>query len=100
MKAPKTAPAKSPTTLEGIADRNIYLKIDLPSGKTCIVKRFKGKHVQQAHRLMNSDGSDMVDCLVAILCEIDGKPIIKEDLPEMDGLDYIKIITPIGELFV
>jgi len=97
----KTLPAKKPTTLEGIADRNIYLEFDLPSGKKCVIKRFKGKHVQQAQRLMDAKlgGEDFADCLAAMLVEIDGKPVIKEDLPEMDGVDYLKMITPINQLF-
>jgi len=96
----KTLPAKQPTTLEGIADRNIYQEFDLPSGKKCIIKRFKGKHVQQAQRLMNSDGSDMAECLASILVEIDGKQVFKDEFEEMDGVDYLKIMTPINQLFV
>lgn len=100
--AEKTLPAKKPTTLEGIADRNIYQEFDLPSGKKCVIKRFKGKHVQQAQRLMDAKlgGEDFADCLAAMLVEIDGKPILKEDLPEMDGMDYLKMITPVNKLFI
>jgi len=98
-KTPKTQPSKNPAALSA-EERNVYLEFDLPSGKKCVIKRFKGKHVQQAQRLMNEDGSDMADCLAAILIEIDGKPIFKEELPEMDGVDYLKIITPINQLFV
>jgi len=95
---PKTQPSNNPNAVSA-ADRNIYLEFDLPSGKKCVIHRFKGKHVQQAQRLMNNDGTDMGDCLAAILCEIDGKKFVKEDLAEMDGVDYLKIITPINQLF-
>lgn len=97
---PKTQPAKKPTTIEGIENRNVYLSFELPSGKKCEIKRFKGKHVQQAQRLMNSDGSDMAECLASILVEIDGKPVFKDEFDEMDGVDYLKIMTPINQLFV
>jgi hypothetical protein len=98
--AEKTQKAKQPTTLEGIADRNIYQEFELPSGKICTIKRFKGKHVQQAQRLMQKDGSDYADCLASILVEIDGKPVFKEELPEMDGVDYMKMMNPINQLFL
>jgi len=96
----KTQKSKTPTTIEGIADRNIYQEFELPSGKICTIKRFKGKHVQQAQRLMNSDGSDMAECLASILIEIDGKAVFKDEFQEMDGVDYLKIMTPINQLFV
>lgn len=99
MKNPKTLPSSNPNAVSA-EDRNVYLEFDLPSGKHCVIKRFKGKHVQQAQRLMSDDGTDMGDCLAAILVTIDGKSIVKEDLPEMDGIDYLKIITPINQLFV
>ena len=101
MSEKKTLQAKKPTTLEGIADRNIYQEFTLPSGKNCVIKRFKGKHVQQAQRLMDTSlgGEDFADCLASMLVEIDGRPILKEDLPEMDGVDYLKLITPINQLF-
>ena len=100
MAEKKTLPAKQPTTLEGIENRNIYQEFDLPSGKKCVIKRFKGKHVQQAQRLMNSDGSDMAECLASILVEIDGKQVFKDEFEEMDGVDYLKVMTPINQLFV
>jgi len=100
MAEKNTLKAKQPTTLEGIENRNVYLEFELPSGKTCVIKRFKGKHVQQAQRLMNSDGSDMAECLASILVEIDGKQVFKDEFNEMDGVDYLKIMTPINQLFV
>lgn len=89
-----------PSTIEGIAERNIYEEFTLPSGKICTISRFKGKHVQQAQRLMNTDGSDMAECLASILILIDGKKVFKEEFEEMDGVDYLKIMTPINQLFV
>lgn len=96
----KTQKAKTPTTLQGVEDRNIYLEFDLPSGKKCTIKRFKGKHVQQAQRLMNDEGSDMAECLASLLVEVDGKALFKDEFEEMDGVDYLKIMTPINQLFV
>jgi len=100
MENKKTVKSVNPNAVSA-EDRNIYQEFDLPSGKKCIIKRFKGKHVQQAQRLMDAKlgGEDFADCLAAMLVEIDGKPVIKEDLPEMDGVDYLKMITPINQLF-
>lgn len=100
MATPKTVKSVNPNAVSA-EERNIYQEFDLPSGKKCVIKRFKGKHVQQAQRLMDAKlgGEDFADCLAAMLVEIDGKPVIKEDLPEMDGVDYLKMITPINQLF-
>lgn len=96
---PKTQKSKNPTAVNA-EDRNVYLEFELPSGKQCVIKRFKGKHVQQAQRLMNTDGSDMAECLASILVEIEGKSVFKDEFSEMDGVDYLKIMTPINQLFV
>ena len=101
MATPKTQKQEKTTgTIEGIENRNVFLEFDLPSGKKCVIKRFKGKHVQQAQRLMNSEGTDMAECLASILVEIDGKQLFKDEFAEMDGVDYLKVITPINQLFV
>ena len=100
---PKTQKQQNTTgTIEGIENRNVFSEFVLPSGKKCVIKRFKGKHVQQAQRLMNPllKGEDYADCLAATLVEIDGKKMLVEDLPEMDGVDYMKMMNPINQLFV
>jgi hypothetical protein len=98
-KLPTTKKSQNPNAISA-EDRNVYQEFDLPSGKHCVISRFKGKHVQQASRLMNSDGSDMAECLASILVKIDGKPVFKDEFEEMDGVDYLKIMTPINQLFV
>lgn len=96
---PKTPASRNPNAVTA-EERNEWLEFELPSGKVCKISRFKGKHVQQAKRLMNDDGSDLAECLGAILCTIDGAKIQKEDFAEMDGMDYFKILKPINELFL
>ena len=100
---PKTQKQEKTTgTIEAIENRNIYLEFELPSGKKCVIKRFKGKHVKQAQRLMNPvlKGEDYSDCLAATLIEVDGNKIVVEDLSEMDGVDYMKMMNPINQLFL
>jgi hypothetical protein len=98
---PKTQKQENTTgTIEGIENRNIFSEFVLPSGKKCVIKRFKGKHVQQAQRLMKDDGSDMAECLASILVEVDGKQLFKDEFEEMDGIDYFKIMNPINQLFL
>ena len=95
-----------PKTPDANASANEPVKyartIKLPSGKKCGILDFKGKHIQQAKRLMDPEkgGTDMDECVAAILVEIDGKKIVVEDFPEMDGKDYLAIIGPINELFL
>lgn len=99
MPTKKRTPAAAASAAE---PEKFHKEFKLPSGKKCTISKFKGKHIQEAKRLMDpqKNGADMDECLAAILVEIDGKKIVIEDLAEMDGMDYLKIITPINELFV
>jgi len=98
-KPPVTQASNNPNAISA-EDRNIYMEIDLPSGAHCVIKRFKGKHIQQAKRLMKEDGSDLDECMASILCTIDGKTLLKEEYGELDGLDYLKIMEPMNRFFM
>lgn len=94
---------KTPAANASAAEPEKYLKeFVLPSGKKCRILKFKGKHIQQAKRLMDSTkgGTDLDECTAAVLVEIDGKKIVVEDFSEMDGKDYLAIIGPVNELFM
>lgn len=68
----------------------------LPSGKTATMKPYKGKHIRQAQKAAGSDETKLVYAIIAITTEIDGKPVVMEDLDEMSGPDVLKLMGEFG----
>lgn len=64
----------------------------LPSGRTAVIKPFKGKHVREAQRLAGDDAGLIVFAMIAITTTIDGQAIIMEDMDEMDGPDCLALM--------
>lgn len=65
--------------------------IALPSGKKAEIKDFKGKHIRDAQRIADGDVSKFIFAMIAVTTTIDNKPIVMEDLDEMDGRDVLKL---------
>jgi hypothetical protein len=65
--------------------------IALPSGKTALLRKGKGRDLMRAQRAAasNPDPSAVVFALIAELTQIDGAPIVYEDLVEMDLADVL-----------
>jgi hypothetical protein len=65
--------------------------VALPSGKTAAIRRGKGRDLMRAQRAVagNPDPTAVVFALIAELAQIDGAPIIYEDVIEMDLGDVL-----------
>jgi hypothetical protein len=65
--------------------------IALPSGKTAALRRGKGRDLMRAQRATagNPDPTAVVFALIAELAQIDGAPIVYEDVAEMDLGDVL-----------
>ena len=65
--------------------------VTLPSGKTAAIRRGKGRDLMRAQRAVagNPDPTAVVFALIAELAQIDGAPIIYEDVIEMDLGDVL-----------
>ena len=65
--------------------------IALPSGKSAAIRRGKGRDLMRAQRAVagNSDPTAVVFALIAELAQIDGAPIVYEDVVEMDLGDVL-----------
>ena len=68
-------------------------KITLPSGKTAEVRRGKGRDLMRAHRAVagNSEPMSVSFALIAELARVDGKPLVYEDILEMDLDDVLTL---------
>lgn len=64
----------------------------LGDGRIAVITDFKGKHVLQAQKESNGEEDTFLATLIAKTTTIDGKPIVKEDLEEMDGFDFLIIM--------
>jgi hypothetical protein len=78
-------------TSEQSAAASRWRNITLPSGKTAVIRRGKGRDLMRAQRAVagNSDPSAVVFALIAELTQIDGAPIVYEDVVEMDLGDVL-----------
>ena len=63
----------------------------LPSGKTATLRRGKGRDLMRAQRAVagNPDPTAVVFPLIAELSQIDGAPIVYEDVSDMDLGDVL-----------
>ena len=71
--------------------------IRLPSGATAEVRKGRGKDLMRAHRVVRGKDDPMAIALalIAELTNIDGKPIVYEDVLEMDLADVLTLQTEI-----
>jgi hypothetical protein len=67
--------------------------ITLPSGRTARIRRGKGRDLMRAHRAAagNPEPLAVSFALVAELAEIEGKPIVYEDVLAMDLEDVLAL---------
>jgi hypothetical protein len=68
-------------------------QITLPSGKTAEVRKGKGRDLIRAHRAVagNSEPMSVSFALIAELARVDGKPLVYEDILEMDLEDVLTL---------
>lgn len=72
--------------------------LTLPSGKTAILEKGKGKDLLQAQ--MKAKSSDEIPyALIAELVEIDGQKLVYEDILEMDLEDVLALQSEISGKF-
>ena len=64
----------------------------LPSGSVAIIKPFKFRHIQEAQRLAGSNTEDFLPAIIAITTTINGKPVVMEDVIDMNGWDGIELM--------
>jgi hypothetical protein len=65
--------------------------VTLPSGKIATIRKGKGRDLMRAQRAVagNPDPTAVVFALIAELAQIDGAPIVYEDVAEMDLGDVL-----------
>jgi len=71
--------------------------VTLPSGKVVAIRRGKGRDLMRAQRAVagNPDPTAVVFALIAELAQIDGVPIVYEDVAEMDLSDVLVLQTEV-----
>ncbi len=67
--------------------------LTLPSGKIAAIRRGKGRDLMRAQRAIagNPDPTAVVFALIAELAQIEGAPIVYEDVVEMDLGDVLML---------
>jgi hypothetical protein len=78
--------------------KNYIEEINLPSGAVLGVKtKFKGKDIREAQKMSGTDSSKIMFALIALTCDIDGKPFVMEDIDEMEGADVFQMLAIFGD---
>ena len=72
--------------------------VTLKNGSIATLKEFKGRHIREATKAADGDQSKMLFAMMAMCIEIDGKPIVMEDLDDMNGGDCLKLQGAFAEL--
>lgn len=71
----------------------------LSTGQEAKLQEFKGKHVMEAQKIIGTDQSKFLPAVIAQCVTIADKKIVLEDIEEMHGPDYLKLLTLVGENF-
>ena len=79
-----------------MSDRNSLdteRQITLPSGSIATVREGRGRDLIQAQRAVGktAESTALLQALVAILCEVDGKPLVYEDVLDMPVADVLML---------
>lgn len=72
--------------------------LTLPSGKTAVLRNGKGHDLLQA-QMKAKNSEEIPYALIAELAEIDGTPLVYEDILEMDLGDVIALQSEISGKF-
>lgn len=70
--------------------------INLPSGKVAQVTDFKGRHIREAQKVAGTETEKYLFALIAATTTIDDKPIVMEDLDNMEGFDVLELMKAFG----
>ena len=76
----------------------VLREVTLPSGATAVFYKRRGKALVNAQRSAAGDSSRIAFALLANIIEVDGLPVLMEDLDEMDLFDVLKLQEIFGEL--
>ncbi len=89
MANPKTFPTPPSQSVGALEVRSVTL----PSGKVAALRKGKGRDLMRAQRAVagNSDPTAVVFALIAELAQVDGAPIVYEDVLEMDLDDVLAL---------
>ena len=69
--------------------------VKLPSGKTATKRKWKGRDLINAYRALPPKATTMEQgyAILSVVCQIDGKPMVYEDVLDMDGDDLMTLMT-------
>lgn len=67
-------------------------EFNLSTGSKVVVKPCYGYHIEEAGRIAGGDGTKLIGALASLLITIDGKKCVYEDLRNLPGKDYTKIL--------
>lgn len=86
-------------TQPAASGRQVDKVVVLPSERTATIYKTKGRDIREAQRRSQGDDSMFMNCLMSVAVEIDGAFMLPEDFDEIDGKDYINLLTEVSGNF-
>lgn len=75
-------------------------EVSLPgTGRKAVVSGFLGKHVMEAQKIAGTESEKVLFAMIAQVTTIDDKPVLMEELLEMDGFDVLALMGAFGANF-
>jgi len=84
---------------KNLSKKDFFYELKLRNGSTLSVLKVKGKDVWKAQLdWVESDELDLTPFLLCRVCYIDGLPIDRTQLGELDIADYLKVCEIVGSV--
>ncbi len=64
----------------------------LPSGVICVKKPFTARDSKQCIKQAHGNEDNLMDAIIAKTCTFDGKGLVMEEIPDIDGMDYMFLL--------
>lgn len=78
-----------PNTTASVSNCNI---VELPSGKHAEISEGRGRDLRMAAKMTNgTDEFDFMFCLISVLCKVDGRRVLPEDIEDLSLADLTAI---------
>src|SRR5687768_17520795 len=89
---PEYADFSKDNTISAIDEKGKPVRyVQLSEGSIAKVRNGKGRDVEQATMIAGGNQAKYFSAMMASVSEIEGKPVVMEDLGELDARDYLRI---------
>lgn len=78
--------------------RDVAGMVELSDGRLVEIMKFKGKHLFKVGRIQQETGEEILPIILSIVTRIDGEQMTLDLLADLEGIDYVAILTEFDRL--